>query len=126
MGKERRGWETVALIRLHFVVEGQTEEGFVNELLALELALELALHGIVADVHRITTGRRHGRLYRGGLVKYEHMARDLTLWMKQDQGIDSWFTTMVDLYRLPTDFRAYRLWHSNSPVQAAPTTCRPA
>ena len=79
MGEKRRGREALALIRLHVLAEGQTEEGFVNEI----LAPELATHDIFADVHCITTGRRHGRLFRGGLTIYEHLARDLTLWMKQ-------------------------------------------
>jgi len=88
------------LIRLHAVVEGQTEEGFLNEV----LAPELGRHGVFADARRIATGRRHGRLFRGGLLKYKHLARDLVLWMKEDQGTDSWFTTMIDLHRLPADF----------------------
>ena len=33
--------------------------------------------------------------------------RDLSRWMKQDQNSDSWFSTMVDLYRLPNDFPGY-------------------
>lgn len=41
---------------------------------------------------------------RGGLVNYEHLARDLTLWMKGDQNEDSWFTTMFDFYALPRNF----------------------
>jgi hypothetical protein len=100
VGKERARRETVALIRLHVLAEGQTEEGFVNEV----LAPELGAHGVFADVHRITTGRRHGRLFRGGFLRYEHLARDLSLWMKQDQHEESWFTTMLDLYGLPLDF----------------------
>ena len=100
MGEECRRRETLALIRLHFVVEGQTEEGFVNTV----LGPELGTCNVFADARRIETGRRHGRLFRGGLVKYEHLARDLTLWMKQDQNADSWFTTLFDLYTLPQDF----------------------
>lgn len=100
MGEKRGGREAFALIRLHVLAEGQTEESFVNEV----LAPELGAHDIVANAHCITTGRRHGRLFRGGLTNYEHLARDLTLWMKQDQNEDSWFTTMIDLYRLPTNF----------------------
>ena len=87
-------------IRLHVLVEGQTEEGFVNRILGPDLAAS----GVFADAHRITTGRRHGEIHRGGFVQYDHLARDLSLWMKQDQNKDSWFTTMVDLYRLPLDF----------------------
>jgi hypothetical protein len=87
-------------MRLHFVVEGQTEETFVRNL----LAPELGPMGIYCDAHRVTTGRRRGKVYRGGLVSFAHLRRDLELWMKQDKASDSWFTTMVDLYRLPSDF----------------------
>jgi hypothetical protein len=90
----------VTCVRLHVLVEGQTEEGFVNRILGPELAGS----GVFADAHRITTGRRRGEIQRGGFVQYDHLARDLSLWMKQDQGPESWFTTMVDFYRLPTDF----------------------
>ena len=100
MGEKCSRRETFALIRLHVLAEGQTEESFVNEV----LAPELGAHDIFADTHRITTGRRHGRPFRGGLTNYDHLALDLTLWMKQDQNEDSWFTTMIDLYRLPTNF----------------------
>ena len=88
------------MIRLHVIVEGQTEEGFVNRV----LAPELADHGVFVNAHSITTGRLHGRVYRGGLVRYEHLAADVTRWMKQDQAEESWFTTMIDLYALPSDF----------------------
>jgi hypothetical protein len=88
------------LIRLHAVVEGQTEETFFRDI----LAHVLAGHEIYADVHRITTGRKRTVTFRGGLLAYEHLRRDLTLWMKQDRKPESWFTTMVDLYRLPADF----------------------
>jgi hypothetical protein len=100
VGEERGRREAFTLIRLHVLAEGQTEEGFVNEI----LAPELAANGIVADVHRITTGRHRGTTFRGGLVNYEHLARDLTLWMKGDQNEDSWFTTMFDFYALPNNF----------------------
>ncbi len=100
MGEEHRRREAFPLIRLHLLVEGQTEETFANEV----LAPDLGTRDVFAKAHCITTGRRHGRLFRGGMVSYEHLARDLTLWMKQDQNEDSWFTTMIDLYRLPTDF----------------------
>ncbi len=100
MGKKYRRWEAFALIRLHFLVEGQTEEGFVNNILSP--ALQAA--NVFADAHRITTGRHHGRVFRGGLTDYEQLARDLVLWMKQDQNEESWFTTMVDFYALPNSF----------------------
>jgi hypothetical protein len=104
VGEECGRREALALIRLHVVAEGQTEEGLVNEI----LAPALAAHNIFADVRRITTGRHRGTVFRGGLVKYEHLARDLTLWMKQDQNQDSWFTTMFDFYGLPSNFPGLR------------------
>jgi hypothetical protein len=53
----------------------------------------------------IKTGRRKGKDYRGGLPgHYIYLENDLTLWMKEDQNTDAWFTTMVDLYALPEDF----------------------
>ncbi len=87
-------------MRLHVVVEGQTEETFVKTV----LAPDLGAHGVFIDAHRITTGRHHGANFRGGLVRYDHLVRDLLIWMKQDANPDSWFTTMVDFYRLPRDF----------------------
>ncbi len=103
MGKERPGRETIALIRLHAVVEGQTEETFVREVLALELGTKQ----LFVDAHRVTTGRRRGQRFRGGLTKYQQLKNDLVLWMKQDQNKDARFTTMVDLYRLPLDFPGF-------------------
>lgn len=100
MGEKRARWEAIPLIRLHVLAEGQTEESFVNTL----LAPALAERDITVDVHCITTGRHRGAAYRGGFVKYEHLARDLTLWMKQDQQPDSWFTTLIDFYGLPSGF----------------------
>jgi hypothetical protein len=81
-------------------VEGQTEETFVRNV----LAPELGARGVYCDAHRVTTGRRNAKVYRGGLVSFAHLRKDLELWMKQDNASDSWFTTMVDLYRLPSDF----------------------
>jgi hypothetical protein len=91
------------LVRLHAVVEGQTEETFVRDVLAPVLGEE----SIFVDVHSVTTGRRGKKTYRGGFLRYEHLRRDLTIWMKQDRRQESWFTTMVDLYRLPDDVPGY-------------------
>ena len=92
MGKERARREALTLIRLHIVVEGQTEEAFVNDV----LAPELGGHRIFIDAHRITTGRLHGNVYRGGWDTYKKLITDLVLWMKEDRAPDAWFSTMVD------------------------------
>ena len=91
------------MIRLHILVEGQTEETFVNNVLRPALAERM----VFTYAHRITTGRKHGRNFRGGLLSWQHVARDLELWMKEDHGQDSWFTTMFDYYALPNNFPDY-------------------
>ncbi len=92
------------MIRLHAVVEGQTEETFVNRILAPEFEAQ----GVSIDALQITTGRRGLYVYRGGIQSYNQLKNDLFLWMRQDQNPGAWFTTMVDFYALPKDFPGYR------------------
>jgi hypothetical protein len=93
------------VIRLNIVVEGQTEEDFVNELIRDDLVGRGVL---VAPPHRITTSKSCGRIYRGGFVSYSHLRRDVDLWRRQDRSDDARFSTMVDLYKLPSDFPRYQ------------------
>lgn len=90
--------------RLHVLAEGQTEEAFVNQV----LAPHLADHGVVADIRCVTTRRDRHRLdivHRGGLREYGKVQRDLQRWMAEDR--DAVFTTMLDLYALPRDFPGF-------------------
>lgn len=91
------------MIRLHLIVEGQTEETFVNTV----LADYLGAFQISVDVRRVETSRSRGRVYRGGVLDYARVKRDIALWMKQDQRLDAFFSTMFDLYALPQDFPGY-------------------
>lgn len=87
--------------RLHVLAEGQTEEAFVNQV----LAPHLAPHGVVADVRCVTTRRDRHRpdlVFRGGLREFGKVQRDLERWMAEDRT--AVFTTMFDLYALPGDF----------------------
>lgn len=84
------------MIRLHLIVEGQTEETFVNRVLAPELSVD----DIFIDTHCITTSRRRGIIHRGGMRSYAQVKRDLERWMKQDDSPDSYFSTMIDFYGL--------------------------
>jgi hypothetical protein len=88
------------MIRLHVIAEGQTEEEFVNTI----LAEHLGYFNISTSVHSITTKRTKNKVYRGGLTSYEKVKKDITLWLKQDKSEDARFTTMLDLYALPNDF----------------------
>jgi hypothetical protein len=90
--------------RLHVLAEGQTEEAFVNQV----LAPHLAAHGVVTDVRCVTTRRDRHRLdivHRGGVRDYGKVQRDLQRWMAEDR--EAVFTTMLDLYALPRDFPGF-------------------
>lgn len=103
MGEERCGRKALNNIRLNFIVEGQTEETFVNR----QLVSHLADRSIWAYVRRVETSRSEGVRYRGGLVNYKKARDDIIRWMKQEPGHDVYFTTMFDLFRLPNSFPDY-------------------
>lgn len=92
--------------RLHITAEGQTEERYANRVLAPYLGNNFQ---VVTDVRAVKTGRKRGRDYRGGLLKYQVAKRDILDWMKEEgRNTDVWFTTMFDLYALPDDFPDYK------------------
>ena len=92
------------MVRLNIIVEGQTEETFVRD----TLAPHLAHHSVVVAVRCVETSKRRGRAYRGGLSRYEKPKRDIQRWTLEQQGADVRFTTMFDLYGLPTGFPDYQ------------------
>lgn len=103
-------------IRLHFIVEGQTEETFVRN----TLVPHLAGRSIWADARCVQTSRRRGKKYRGGLSHYAQVRKDIRNWTKQDRNPDVRFTTMFDLYALPRDFPGYdAATQSADPLQRA-------
>ena len=90
-------------IRLHFIVEGQTEETFVNQVLKPYLGDRY----VWADARCVLTSRRGGVKYRGGFRNYAQPRRDILSWLREDQNDDARFTTAFDVYRLPSDFPGY-------------------
>ena len=91
-------------VRLHFIVEGQTEETFVNRV----LRPHLATFSIWTKARRVMTSRQNGVKYRGGIMRYAQAKSDIKAWIMEDQNSDARFTTMFDLYHLPTDFPGYK------------------
>jgi len=91
------------MVRLHLVVEGQTEQGFVNRV----LRPYLANWGIFADARCVETSRKKGKIYRGGVTLYNHLRKDMERWLKQEKARDAVFSTMVDLYGIPNTFPGY-------------------
>lgn len=78
--------------RLYIVVEGQSEEGFVKEL----MAPFFLSHGVYVYPVIIHTSRGH----RGGFASYEHLRNDVNRLLKS-QGQDIIVTTFVDFFRCP-------------------------
>ena len=99
-------------VRLHFIVEGQTEARFVNQV----LAPHLAGLSIVVDARRVQTSHKGGVKYSGGVTNYELPKQDILRWTRGDRGADARFTTMFDLYGLPSEFPG----HSDAALIANP------
>jgi hypothetical protein len=93
------------MIRLHFLVEGTTERTFVDEV----LKPELSRLNIFSDACLVQTGRKHGKVHKGGIISYFKLKKDLQRWLKQDKHQEARFTTMVDFYALPNDFPGYEI-----------------
>jgi hypothetical protein len=85
--------------RLYIIVEGQTEEAFVKEV----LAPYLLGYGIF-DVRpiKITTSKTG----KGGFVNYQHVRNDALNYLKKE--IDIVVTTFVDYFRMPTSMPNYQ------------------
>ena len=103
MGEECDWRASLVSIRLNFIVEGQTEEAFVKNTLGPQLANRF----VHTQVRIVETGRKGGYIYRGGIASYSQARRDIYLWMNEYTDADTRFTTMFDLYALPTDFPAF-------------------
>jgi len=89
--------------RLLVIVEGQTEETFVRDVLGPHLT-----HcGVGVWAERVLSGRKRGRTYKGGLSEYAKVAEQIQRRMKEDANPDIHFTTMFDLYALPPDFPGF-------------------
>lgn len=82
------------MTRLLVHVEGQTEERFVNEVLAPHL-YERGFRSVGARL--LGNSRRRSR--RGGIVSWGAARRDIVAHLKEDRG--SFATTMVDYYGMP-------------------------
>lgn len=90
------------MTQLNFIVEGQTEETFVRDV----LSPHLKEYQIIVRARMVETGRRGKKIFRGGLVSYEKLKQDIQNWMEIDTA--AWFTTMIDLYGLPRGFPGLR------------------
>nr|WP_225937103.1 DUF4276 family protein [Myxococcus sp. RHSTA-1-4] len=83
---------------MNIIVEGQTEETFVRDL----LAPHLGERQVFVSARCVETGRRKQRIFRGGLVSYAKARQDILRWLAQDP--QALVSTMFDCYALPEDF----------------------
>ena len=88
--------------RLNFIVEGQTEETFVNRM----IKPHLANYAINASVRCVTTGKKRGRVFRGGMPNYLKIKNDINGWLCEDN--EAYLTTFFDFYGLTHDFPGYQ------------------
>ncbi|MBK7265866.1 MAG: DUF4276 family protein [Ignavibacteriales bacterium] len=102
-GKTMSGYK-----RLNIIVEGETEERFVNN----TVTPYLGNFSIVTSVRKVESGRKKSKIFRGGLFNYEKAKGDITKWMREDQNPEVYFTTMFDLYALPENFPGQTLAHN--------------
>lgn len=85
--------------RVHVLVEGQTEETFVRDLLLSHLHRRgIHLTPIIAATKRVKDGRK----FRGGIVSFGKLRRDLERLLADSSAVA--VTTMIDFYGLPRDF----------------------
>lgn len=85
--------------RVLILVEGQTEEAFVNN----ALAPYLLIHQVHPIPKIVTTRRRAGSPHdKGGISSYGKVKTDLRLLLKDSNA--SLVTTLIDYYGLPSDF----------------------
>lgn len=87
---------------LQIVVEGSSEEAFVNDVLVKHFA---ALN-IFISARKIKTGwnRLNNKPAKGGLLKYSMFKKDILRWIEADNGRpDTFYTSFIDLYAFPTD-----------------------
>ena len=81
------------MIRVYVFCEGQTEETFVREVLSSHFErLNISIKPII-----LKNGSQ-----KGGISTYGKVKSQIERKCKEDRN--SWVTTMIDFYRLPTDF----------------------
>ena len=58
------------------------------------------MHNPVLTAH----AKKRGRVHRGGVDRYLPMKNDILRFLTQEKGTDVFFTTMIDLYGIHSDF----------------------
>ena len=84
--------------RLYITVEGQTERKFADDV----LKPHLTQYSLDVRTRVVVTNRKLGK--RGGVLDFAKIRDDLNRLLREDRSDEAFFTTMVDLYALPSEF----------------------
>lgn len=87
---------------LQIIVEGSTEETFVNDV----MVQHFAPLNIFVSARKIRTGwdRVNNKPAKGGLLNYIKFKNDVLRWIESDRGrADTYYTSFIDLYAFPKD-----------------------
>jgi hypothetical protein len=89
------------MARLYLFAEGQTEQTFADTMLKEHLASRrVYLHHPILIAH----AKKKGHVHRGGGRKYLPMKNDILRMLAQEKAQDVFFTTMIDLYGIHSEF----------------------
>ena len=84
--------------KVYVLVEGQTEERFVKNILRQEMPEDLYLQPVIVATKRVNTGGK----FKGGVPSYPKV-KDEVMRLLRDSSVKM-VTTMLDFYGLPTTF----------------------
>ncbi|NJD01764.1 MAG: DUF4276 family protein [Ruminiclostridium sp.] len=91
------------MIRINILVEGDTEEVFVRDVLSSYMNRNGYRYQI--GYSKVITSRKRGKVYKGGGNCFAKIKNHLLNWMKSD--INAFYTTMFDLYAFPDDIPGF-------------------
>ena len=90
---------------LQIIVEGSSEEIFVNDV----MVKHFAQLNIFVSTRKIRTGwdRKNSKPAKGGLLKYVKFRNDVLRWIESDRGrSNTFYTSFIDLYAFPKDVQS--------------------
>ncbi len=97
---------------IYIIVEGETEERFVKDILRPHLLSKNAYVRVQPII--VETGRKGGKKYKGGVSNYEKVKRDVQRVCKEHRTAT--VSTMFDLYGFPQDIDG-QVWKGGDDVE---------
>jgi hypothetical protein len=91
--------------RIYIVTEGQTETGFVKQILDPWFSLRGVT--LIPCTLVTKTDRKAGRQFKGGIANYGKAKNDILRCLSYTKEKNVYVSTMFDLFRLPNDFPGY-------------------